>query len=143
MMKKRLLPLLHILLCVAVCASVYLCYRIHEYLQWKAAYRGALWAYQSAYDFRDADDQVFVQRLRDFQKAMGALDRRPRYDDHGELAREQLRACAVELDLYRRWVRLNSAAMSVRTDTEFEAQRETEEAAGSCVRSESGKGVTP
>jgi len=142
-MKERLLPLLHILLSVAVCAGVYLCFQVHEYLQWKAAYRGALWAYQSAYDFRDADDQIFVQRLRNFQTAMDALDRRPRYNDHLELAKEQLRACAAELDLYRRWVRLNSAAMSVRTDTEFEAQRETEEAAGSCVRSESGRGVTP
>jgi hypothetical protein len=77
---------------------------------------------------------LFVQKVKDFQKAMGVLDRRPRYDDHTELAKEQLRACAVELDLYRRWMRLNSAAISLRTETDFEAQRETEKAAGSCVR---------
>jgi hypothetical protein len=143
MMKERLLPLLHILLSVAVCAGVYLCFQVHEYLQWKAAYRGALWAYQSAYDFRDADDQIFVQRLRNFQTAMDALDRRPRYDDHLELAKEQLRACAAELDLYRRWVRLNSASMSLRSHTDFNDQRRAEKAAGSCARSAGNEGVIP
>jgi hypothetical protein len=134
MMKGRLWVLLPLFLVVPVCCGLYWFYRTHEYLRWKATYRDASWAYRSAYDFRDSDDQVFVQKLRDFQKAMGVLDRRPHYDDHTELAKEQLRACAEELGLYRRWMRLNSAAMSLSTDTDFEAQRETEKAAGSCVR---------
>jgi hypothetical protein len=143
MMKGRHWALLPLFLVVPVCCGLYWSYRTHEYLRWKATYRDALRTYRSAYDFRDSDDQVFVQRLRDFQKAMGALDQRPRYDDHTELAKEQLRACAEELDLYRHWMTLNSAAMSLRTDTDFEAQRETEQAAGSCVRSGGGEGVIP
>jgi hypothetical protein len=137
-MKERLL---HLLLFAAVCVSVYLYYQTHKYLRWKAAYRDALWTCQLAYDSRDAVDALYAPRQRDFENAMGALDRRPRYDDHTELAKEQLRACAVELDLYRRWVRLNTASMSLGTDADFEAQRNAERAAGSCARSPGNDGV--
>jgi hypothetical protein len=131
-LKKWILPLL---LFVAVCGAGYGSYRVHRYRQWKAAFGDAFYAYRRAYEFRDAENLLYLQRLKNFETTMGALDRLPPFNDHASTAREELRARAEEMDLYRRWTRLNSASMSLGTGTDLQGQANAEREAGSCVRS--------
>jgi cell division protein FtsL len=127
---------LSIFLLAALCGAAYVCYRVHQHREWNAAYGDAILAYREAYDLRDTESPLYVQRLSVFQTTMSALDRLPPLSDRAVLAREKLRACSEEMDLYRRWRRLNAASVSLGTAADFQAQANTEKQAGSCIRPE-------
>jgi hypothetical protein len=131
------------LLFIAVCCAGYLSYRFNQYRHWEAVYGDAFDAYQRAYDSRDGDSPLYLEKQRDFGTAMDALDRLQPFNEHAVLAKEKLRACAEELELYRRWLRLNFASLRLNSDTDFQAQRDAETAAGSCIRSNAVERFVP